>query len=243
MESPVVIGWERTAPDTSSKMVHNGIEYGDMQLICEAYHLMKDALGMDHQEMATTFEQWNKSELDSFLIEITQDILKFKDSDGKALVSKIYGLCRTGSTVSEFDFTDLLKLQKGTGKWTAIASLDFGVPVTLIGESVFARCLSSLKQERVEASKILKGPQTKFDGNKDQLKEDIRKVCFGLTSSLKYNFDIIEGLVCFQNRVLCPGIHVIEGSGQTIQVEPQLRRHSVDVARRMYHSKCLLGQH
>uniref|UniRef100_A0A672RZZ4 6-phosphogluconate dehydrogenase, decarboxylating n=1 Tax=Sinocyclocheilus grahami TaxID=75366 RepID=A0A672RZZ4_SINGR len=125
------------------KMVHNGIEYGDMQLICEAYHLMKDVLCMDHDEMAQAFDQWNKTELDSFLIEITANILKFKDADGTHLLPKIRDSAG----------------QKGTGKWTAISALEYGTPVTLIGEAVFARCLSSLKDERVQASKSLTGPQ------------------------------------------------------------------------------------
>ncbi|EDL14855.1 mCG141692, isoform CRA_c, partial [Mus musculus] len=118
------------------KMVHNGIEYGDMQLICEAYHLMKDVLGMRHEEMAQAFEEWNKTELDSFLIEITANILKYRDTDGKELLPKIRDSAG----------------QKGTGKWTAISALEYGMPVTLIGEAVFARCLSSLKEERGAAS-------------------------------------------------------------------------------------------
>ncbi|PZC71464.1 hypothetical protein B5X24_HaOG213360 [Helicoverpa armigera] len=120
------------------KMVHNGIEYGDMQLICEAYNLMKDVLGMEQGEMAQVFEEWNKGDLDSFLIEISRDILKYKDSDGKYLLPKIRDTAG----------------QKGTGKWTGIAALEYGVPVTLIGEAVFARCLSALKDERVKASKV-----------------------------------------------------------------------------------------
>ncbi|CAM4579226.1 unnamed protein product [Lepidochelys kempii] len=145
------------------KMVHNGIEYGDMQLICEAYHLMKDVLGMEHDEMATVFGEWNKTELDSFLIEITANILKFRDSDGKHLLPKIKDSAG----------------QKGTGKWTAISALEYGVPVTLIGEAVFARCLSSLKDERVQASKRLDGPKmTQFSGNKKAFLEDIRKALY-----------------------------------------------------------------
>lgn len=116
------------------KMVHNGIEYGDMQLICETYDLMK-AIGMTQPEMAEVFKQWNESELDSFLIEITRDILNYKDPKG-------FLLDRIRDTAG----------QKGTGKWTAIAALQFGVPVTLIGEAVFSRCLSALKDERVAAS-------------------------------------------------------------------------------------------
>uniref|UniRef100_A0A8C9EIP7 6-phosphogluconate dehydrogenase, decarboxylating n=1 Tax=Pavo cristatus TaxID=9049 RepID=A0A8C9EIP7_PAVCR len=145
------------------KMVHNGIEYGDMQLICEAYHLMKDVVGMDHEEMSQVFEEWNKTELDSFLIEITANILKFKDKDGKYLLPKIRDSAG----------------QKGTGKWTAISALEYGVPVTLIGEAVFARCLSSLKDERVQASKLLNGPKlTQFSGNKKAFLEDIRKALY-----------------------------------------------------------------
>ncbi|NXD62325.1 6PGD protein, partial [Eolophus roseicapillus] len=145
------------------KMVHNGIEYGDMQLICEAYHLMKDVLGMEHDEMSKVFQEWNKTELDSFLIEITANILKFKDSDGKYLLPKIKDSAG----------------QKGTGKWTAISALEYGVPVTLIGEAVFARCLSSLKDERVQASKLLHGPKPKqFSGNKEAFLEDIRKALY-----------------------------------------------------------------
>ncbi|XDA81656.1 hypothetical protein R6Z07F_011587 [Ovis aries] len=145
------------------KMVHNGIEYGDMQLICEAYHLMKDVLGLGHKEMAKAFEEWNKTELDSFLIEITASILKFQDADGKHLLPKIRDSAG----------------QKGTGKWTAISALEYGVPVTLIGEAVFARCLSSLKDERIQASKKLKGPQNiPFEGDKKSFLEDIRKALY-----------------------------------------------------------------
>ncbi|XP_064137334.1 6-phosphogluconate dehydrogenase, decarboxylating isoform X3 [Loxodonta africana] len=145
------------------KMVHNGIEYGDMQLICEAYHLMKDVLGMEHNEMAKAFEEWNKTELDSFLIEITANILKFQDTNGKHLLPKIRDSAG----------------QKGTGKWTAISALEYGVPVTLIGEAVFARCLSSLKDERIQASKKLKGPQKiQFAGDKKSFLEDIRKALY-----------------------------------------------------------------
>ncbi|KAI8125271.1 hypothetical protein FF38_02311 [Lucilia cuprina] len=124
------------------KMVHNGIEYGDMQLICEAYHIMT-SLGMKPDEIAQEFDKWNREELDSFLIEITADILKYKDTKGHLLE-------RIRDTAG----------QKGTGKWTAIAALQYGIPVTLIGEAVFSRCLSALKDERVAASKQLHGPKT-----------------------------------------------------------------------------------
>lgn len=125
------------------KMVHNGIEYGDMQLICEAYDLMKRVGGMKDAEISKVFGEWNEGVLDSFLIEITRDILAYTDKDGSPLVEKI--LDSAG--------------QKGTGKWTAINALDLGMPVTLIGEAVFARCLSALKQERIRASKVLAGPE------------------------------------------------------------------------------------
>ncbi len=125
------------------KMVHNGIEYGDMQLIGEAYQLLKDGLGIGADELSRIFAEWNKSELDSFLIEITATIFTKKDDDGQPLIDKI--LDTAG--------------QKGTGKWTAVSALDLGMPVTLIGESVFARCLSALKDERVRASANLSGPK------------------------------------------------------------------------------------
>ena len=141
------------------KMVHNGIEYGDMQLICEAYQLMKDLLGMNADEMHKVFTQWNKTELDSYLIQITSEILDKKDEDGKPLVDKI--LDTAG--------------QKGTGKWTGIAALDEGVPLTLIGEAVFARCLSAMKAERVEAAAEYKVKREKYTGDKTEMIENIRK--------------------------------------------------------------------
>jgi len=141
------------------KMVHNGIEYGDMQLICEAYHLMATLLKYKAMDMHKVFAEWNKGELNSYLIEITRDILAFKDEDKKPLVDKI--LDTAG--------------QKGTGKWTVISSVELGIPITLIAEAVYARCLSALKDERVEASKVLKGPKPKFEGDKEEFVEDIRK--------------------------------------------------------------------
>jgi 6-phosphogluconate dehydrogenase len=144
------------------KMVHNGIEYGDMQLICEAYHIMHELLDMTADEMHEVFKEWNQGDLDSYLIEITRDILAYKDVDGKPMVDKI--LDTAG--------------QKGTGKWTGITALDLGIPLTLIGESVFSRCLSAQKDERVRASKILKGPQQKFEGDKKEFIEDIRNALF-----------------------------------------------------------------
>jgi 6-phosphogluconate dehydrogenase len=141
------------------KMTHNGIEYGDMQLICEAYQLMKQGLGLTPDEMHRIFAQWNKTELDSYLIEITRDILAYKDADGLPLVDKI--LDAAG--------------QKGTGKWMSVSSLDLGIPVTLISEAVYARCLSALKDERMLASKKLSGPVGVFTGDKKAFVEDIRK--------------------------------------------------------------------
>ena len=145
------------------KMVHNGIEYGDIQLICECYHIMKDILGMTNEEMHRTFSEWNKGDLDSYLIDITKDILAKKDDDGRYVLD--YILDTAG--------------QKGTGKWTAISALDEGVPLTLIGESVFARCLSAQKEERVAASAILQGPQPKkFEGDREAFLEDLRRALF-----------------------------------------------------------------
>jgi 6-phosphogluconate dehydrogenase len=149
------------------KMVHNGIEYGDMQLIGEAYHLMRDGLGMSADEMAAVFNEWNTGELDSFLIEITGHILAKKDEDGTALVDKI--LDAAG--------------QKGTGKWTVIDSANLAQPVTLIAEAVFARCVSAMKEERVKAARKLKGPRPALPQAKDAAKrkaliEDIRNALY-----------------------------------------------------------------
>ena len=145
------------------KMVHNGIEYGDMQLICEAYQLLRDGYGIGADEFASIFTEWNKGELDSFLIEISATIFAKKDEDGTPLVDKI--LDTAG--------------QKGTGKWTAISALDLGMPVTLIGESVFARCLSAIKDERVRASKVLEGPKNvKETGDKAEFIENVRRALF-----------------------------------------------------------------
>ena len=144
------------------KMVHNGIEYGDMQLICEAYQLMRDLLGMTPDEMHDVFAEWNNGELNSYLIEITRDILAYKDEDGQPIVDKI--LDTAG--------------QKGTGKWTGIAALDEGVPLTLIAESVFARCLSAMKEERVQAAKTFARKQPVFTGDRKAFLEDIRKALY-----------------------------------------------------------------
>lgn len=144
------------------KMVHNGIEYGDMQLICEAYLLMRDLLKLTDDEMHEVFKKWNKTELDSYLIEITRDILAFKDTDGEPLVEKIMDTAG----------------QKGTGKWTGIAALDEGVPLTLIGEAVFARCLSAMKDERVVAANAFKRQIPLFEGDKEMFVDAIRQALF-----------------------------------------------------------------
>jgi 6-phosphogluconate dehydrogenase len=144
------------------KMVHNGIEYGDMQLICETYDIMKNLLGLSYEEMGNVFEEWNKGELNSYLIEITRDILKYKDTDGKPLAEKI--LDTAG--------------QKGTGKWTGIAALEFGVPLTLIGEAVFSRCLSAAKNERVRASKVFSGPKVTRPADVKEFLNDLRKALY-----------------------------------------------------------------
>ncbi len=144
------------------KMVHNGIEYGDMQMICESYMLMKDGLGMTNEEMHKVLSEWNEGDLDSYLIEITRDILGYKDEEGNEVVDLI--LDTAG--------------QKGTGKWTAVAALDQGQPLTLIGEAVFSRCLSALKDERVEASKVLSGDVKTFDGDKKAFVDDLRQALY-----------------------------------------------------------------
>jgi 6-phosphogluconate dehydrogenase len=145
------------------KMVHNGIEYGDMQIINEAYHLMKELLGLTADEQHEIFKKWNTGELDSYLIEITRDILAFKDTDGQPLVEKI--LDTAG--------------QKGTGKWTGVAALDLGIPLTLIGESVFARCLSAQKDLRVMASRVIHGTKPSFTGNREQFINDLEMALYG----------------------------------------------------------------
>ncbi|GAB4166282.1 MAG: hypothetical protein Fur0032_03540 [Terrimicrobiaceae bacterium] len=148
-------------------MVHNGIEYGDMQIICEAYHLMKSGLGLTEEEMHEVFADWNTGKLDSYLIEITRDILAKKDADGSPLVTKI--LDAAG--------------QKGTGKWTVINSLDLGIPITLMAEAVYARCVSALKDERVAASSKLKGPSQEIPSarkasKREQFISDIRDALY-----------------------------------------------------------------
>jgi len=183
------------------KMVHNGIEYGDMQLIGEAYMLMKDALGMSHEQMHRTFTEWNKGELDSYLIEITADILSKTDPEtGEPLVEMI--LDKAG--------------QKGTGKWTSQSALDLGISTPTVAEAVFARCISSVKEQRVEASSVLSGPKTAFHGDEEEFIESIRqalyasKICsyaqgFALMQSAaqEYSWDLKPGEIAMIWRGGC----------------------------------------
>lgn len=179
------------------KMVHNGIEYGDIELICECYHLMKEGLGMTNAQMQETFSQWNRGDLDSYLIGITADILGKKDSEGRYILDTI--LDTAG--------------QKGTGKWTVQAALDQGVPLSLISESVFARCLSSRKDERVIASKVLEGPAKKTlkvdleDLSKALLAAKIVSYAQGFSlmgsASKKYGWDLNLGAVALLWRGGC----------------------------------------
>ncbi|ADI37729.1 decarboxylating NADP(+)-dependent phosphogluconate dehydrogenase [Waddlia chondrophila] len=143
------------------KMVHNGIEYGDMQLICEAYQLMKVGLGFSSKQLHDVFHHWNEGELNSYLIEITSDIFSYQEN-GEPLVEKILDVAG----------------QKGTGKWTAINALDFGMPVTLIAEAVFARCLSAIKDERVSASKVLHGPEAIFKGDAEDFVDAVKSALY-----------------------------------------------------------------
>jgi 6-phosphogluconate dehydrogenase len=152
------------------KMVHNGIEYGDMQMICETYHIMKEGLGLTNAQMHEVFAGWNKGELNSYLIEITKDILAYKSPEGRLAADE------QGSEV--IDLILDAAGQKGTGKWTVVAALDLGQPLTLVGEAVFARCLSAIKEERVAASKILKGPKAKFNGDKTRFIDDLQKALY-----------------------------------------------------------------
>ncbi len=144
------------------KMVHNGIEYGDMQLICEAYNLLEHAVGMDIEQLGATFKRWNEGELNSYLIEITADIFAYRDEKGEALVDKILDVAG----------------QKGTGKWTVISAADMGMPLTLIGEAVFARCLSAIKEERERAARLFPRDLPPFEGDKEAFTEQIRHALY-----------------------------------------------------------------
>ncbi|MDD2761812.1 MAG: decarboxylating NADP(+)-dependent phosphogluconate dehydrogenase, partial [Methylomonas sp.] len=183
------------------KMVHNGIEYGDMQLICEAYQLLKDGLQLSTDDMQTIFAEWNRGELCSYLIEITANILAYRDEHGQPLLDNI--LDTAG--------------QKGTGKWTAIDALDLGIPLTLIGESVFARCLSAQKDERVRAARILPAkPATSFGGDKAAMIQAIRQALYASKiisyaqgfrlmreASKEYRFDLNYGDIALMWRGGC----------------------------------------
>lgn len=182
------------------KMVHNGIEYGDMQIINEAYHLMKELLGMDAFEQHDVFKKWNEGKLDSYLIEITRDILAYKDEDGSPLVEKI--LDTAG--------------QKGTGKWTAVTALDLGIPLTLIAESVYSRCLSAQKDLRVKASKALTGTKPNFIGDKEQFINDLEEAIYAskiisyaqgydlmMESAKEYNWNLNYGGIALMWRGGC----------------------------------------
>ena len=144
------------------KMVHNGIEYGDMQMICEVYDMMKVGLEMSNEAMHEVFARWNEGVLDSYLVEITRDILGYRDENGDATL----------------DFILDTAGQKGTGKWTGIAALDLGQPLTAIAEAVFARCVSALKDERVAASQVLEGPGTTFDGDRARMVDDLEQALY-----------------------------------------------------------------
>mgnify|MGYP001556740475 CR=1 FL=1 len=181
------------------KMVHNGIEYGDMQIIDEAYHLMKSLLGMSSDEMHEVFKKWNTEELDSYLIEITRDILAFKE-DGQPLVEKI--LDKAG--------------QKGTGKWTVVTALDLGIPLTLIAESVFSRCLSAQKDLRMIASEAISGPEPHFQGDKAQFIDDLKMALYGakiisyaqgydliMEAAKEYHWDLNYGSIALMWRGGC----------------------------------------
>ena len=181
------------------KMVHNGIEYGDMQLICEAYQLLKSA-GFSNDEMHEIFKKWNTGVLDSYLMEISTEILAYKEEDGTHLIDKI--LDTAG--------------QKGTGKWTGINALDLGMPLTLIGESVFARCLSAQKEQRVAASKVLEGPGVEFTGDKQELVDAIEQALYASKivsyaqgymllqeASKEYGWDLNYGAIALMWRGGC----------------------------------------
>ncbi len=182
------------------KMAHNGIEYGDMQLICEAWHLMVNTGAFTYDEMADIFDEWNKGELDSYLIQITAEILRFKDSDGQPMVTKI--LDSAG--------------QKGTGKWTVVSALDHGVPLSLIGESVFARFISSMKKERVDASPLYNSPAKSIPIDKKQFVDNIRKALYASkiisyaqgfnllrNAAVEYNWDLSYGEIAMIWRGGC----------------------------------------
>jgi 6-phosphogluconate dehydrogenase len=182
------------------KMVHNGIEYGDMQIICEAYQLLSEGLGLSADEMHDIFDEWNRGELSSYLIEISAAILAYKDEDGLPLLDKI--LDTAG--------------QKGTGKWTGINALDLGIPLTLIGEAVFARCLSAQKSERIKAAEFLARPKCTFSGDKQAMINAIRNALYAAKiisyaqgfrllreASTEYNYELNYGEIALMWRGGC----------------------------------------
>ena len=202
------------------KMVHNGIEYGDMQMICETYHMMK-AIGMSNSEMQEVFAEWNENELSSYLIEITRDILGYKDEEGNEVVDLI--LDAAG--------------QKGTGKWTAIAALDTGMPLTLIGEAVFARCLSAIKEERVMASKQLAGKVSAFSGDRKQMVDDLRVALYAskiisyaqgyqlmMAAAKEYGWKLNYGGIALMWRGGCIILHVSWGRSRSFDKDPELKK-------------------
>jgi 6-phosphogluconate dehydrogenase len=181
-------------------MVHNGIEYGDMQIICEAYQLLSEGLGLSADELHLIFDEWNQGELSSYLIEITADIMAYKDADGLPLLNKI--LDTAG--------------QKGTGKWTGINALDLGIPLTLIGEAVFARCLSAQKDERMKAAEFLARPKKAFTGDKQSMINAIRNALYAAKiisyaqgfrllreASSEYGFELNYGEIALMWRGGC----------------------------------------
>lgn len=188
---------------------------------------MKRGLGLSGKEMSDVFAQWNKGVLDSFLIEITRDVLKYNDDDGNPLVEKI--LDSAG--------------QKGTGKWTAINALDLGMPVTLIGEAVFARCLSSLKDERIRASKVLAGPSIKFDGDKKTFIDNLEQALYA-SKIISYcqGFMLIQN-VCTQQEELWNSILTSIVGCQRVQMEIEQTIYCLDVAWRLYHTVGLSQRH
>ena len=191
-------------------MVHNGIEYGDMQLICEAYLMLKEAAGLSNDELYDVFDQWNRGELESYLIEITRDIFSVKDDQGGDgyLVDKI--LDAAGA--------------KGTGKWMSQLALDLGVPSTLVTEAVYARGLSALKDARVRASKVLEGPTAASSGVNIGDKQGVHR-------------SRAAGPLCLEDLQLRPGLRAASGGGQGARLAAQLRRHRPALARRLHHPR------
>jgi 6-phosphogluconate dehydrogenase len=173
------------------KMIHNGIEYGDMQLICEAYHLLKTIAGMTSQDLHRIFSEWNQGDLNSYLIEITSKIFQILDQDGKPLLDKVLDVAG----------------QKGTGKWTVINALDLGMPLTLISEAVFARCLSAMKEERVAASMLLTGPGVEFTGDKVAFTQAVREALYA-SKIISY----AQGFMLMQQAAADYGWHLNYGA-------------------------------